>query len=610
MSTAIRRRAIGAELVDGGVHFRLWAPARQSVSVVVDGRELPLVPEAGGYFSAHVPEARAGSRYRFRLDGGDSFPDPASRFQPDGPHGDSEVVDPLAYRWQVSDWPGVSRKGLVILEVHVGTFTPEGTFAAAAGRLPLLAATGINMIELMPVSEFPGRFGWGYDGVDLFAPTRLYGDPDDFRRFVDAAHAHGIGVILDVVYNHFGPDGCYLTQFTPDYFTEKYTNEWGAAVNYDGTRSEGVREFVAENAAYWIDEFRLDGLRLDATQSVHDSSDPHIVRVIADSARRAAKGRPIFLVAENEEQHISVIERDGIDAMWNDDWHHAAVAALTGKREAYYTDYAGTPQEFISMAKFGFLYQGQRYKWQKQRRGSPSLRTPADRFVCYIENHDQVANSARGARVSQLASAAQFRAMTALLLLAPQTPMLFQGQEFGSSRPFLYFADHKPELAPLVRRGRSEFLTQFRSIATSEIQAQLAPPEEASTFLQCKLDWSERERNEPVERMHRDLIRLRRTDHVFAAQDATSIHGAVLASDCFLLRYFGEPDDRLLIINLGRDLHLDPAPEPLLAPPAGKQWSLVWSSEAVAYGGSGTAELDTEENWRIPAHSAVVLAPA
>jgi maltooligosyltrehalose trehalohydrolase len=604
-----RRRSVGAELVDGGVHFRVWAPAHRQVAVVIGGREHTLDAEAGGYFSGLVGEARAGTRYRFRLgDDASAWPDPASRFQPDGPHGESEVIDPGAFEWRANGWRGVEPRGVVLTEIHFGTFTADGTFAAAIEKLPLIADAGINLIEVMPVNEFPGRFGWGYDGVDLWAPTRLYGTPDDFRRFVDAAHSHNLGVILDVVYNHFGPDGCYMSKFTPSYFTKRYKNEWGEAINFDGDDAAGVREFFSENAAYWIDEFRLDGLRLDATQTIHDASKDNIVAVCARRARAAAGDRTIFVVAENEPQDVALINQLGLDAMWNDDWHHAALVALTGKSEAYYTDYHGSAQEFVSMAKLGFLYQGQRYKWQKQRRGTPSHELDPRHLVLYIENHDQIANSASGKRVVSLTSPGRFRAMTALMLLLPQTPMLFQGEEFGSTTPFLYFADQKPELAEMVSKGRRDFLSQFPSI--SAIAEHLAAPHELSTFEQCKLDWSERDRNAGTLALHRDLLALRRSDAVFSAQRKDILHGAVLNEHAFVLRWLaGGDDDRLLVANFGRALHLDPAPEPLLAPPAGATWEILWSSESPQYGGSGTAPLDGEENWRIPAEAAVVLKP-
>jgi maltooligosyltrehalose trehalohydrolase len=464
--------------------------------------------------------------------------------------------------------------------MHIGTYTLEGTWRAAAEHLQPLAEIGINLLEVMPVNEFAGRFGWGYDGVDLWAPTRLYGSPDDFRHFVDAAHALGLGVILDVVYNHFGPDGCYLREFSKNYVTDRYTNEWGQAVNFDGEGSEGVRTFCSENAAYWIDEFHLDGLRLDATQTIHDRSSEHIVTVINRSAREAAGSRSIFTVAENEPQDTRLIREFGLDAMWNDDWHHAAMVAATGRREAYYTDYFGAPQEFVSMARHGFLYQGQWYSWQKKRRGTPSLDLSPEKLVCYLQNHDQVANSATGERIHQVTSPCRFRALTALLLLGPNTPMLFQGQEFGSSAPFLYFADHKPDLASAVAKGRREFLAQFPSIAS--MLDQLPRPDDPQTFERCKLDHSEREKNAGIVALHRDLLALR---HDLRKRP---IEGAVLGSEAFLLRF----DDRLLIVNLGRDLLLHSPNEPLLAPPPGRRWQLLWSSESPQYGGSGTPPLE------------------
>jgi maltooligosyltrehalose trehalohydrolase len=604
-----RRRSVGAEIVDGGVSFRVWAPSHPQVSLVIEGKDFALDRESNGYFSATIPNAAAGTRYRFRLGTSEkTYPDPASRFQPDGPHGDSVVIDPSAYRWQNPNWRGVSRKGLVVYEMHVGTFTPSGTFISAIDSLPRVVDLGVNLIEVMPLHEFPGRFGWGYDGVDLWAPTHLYGKPDDFRRFVDAAHRLGAGVILDVVYNHFGPDGCYLREFSPDYFTKKYVNDWGEAINFDGSNAEQVREFFAENAAYWIDEFHLDGLRLDATQSIFDDSSAHVLRQITDRARSAANGRNIIVIAENEPQDVRLVDRYGVDALWNDDWHHSAVVATTGQIEAYYTDYRGLPQEFVSMAKLGFLYQGQRYQWQKNRRGTPSWHLWPEQFICYLQNHDQVANSAHGLRLHALTSPGQLRAMTALLLLQPQTPMLFQGQEFGASSPFLYFADHNRELAPKVAAGRREFLEQFASIRP--ITSQLARPDEASTFETSKLDPGEHERHKDIVKLHRDLIALRRGDPTIAQQRSDILHGAVLTNDAFVLRWLtGDDDDRLLVVNLGIALHLDPAPEPLLAPPPGLAWEILWSSESPEYGGSGTPPLDSEENWRIPAHAAVLLRP-
>lgn len=608
-----RRLPVGAEVQPGGgVHFRVWAPGSKAVAVALDGGgEIPLSPETDGYWSGWLGDAAAGMHYRYKLDTG-AFPDPASRFQPDGPQGPSRIVDPN-FAWTDHDWPGVKREGQVIYELHIGTFSKAGTWAGAMERLPHLAELGITVIEIMPVADFPGRYGWGYDGVNLFAPTRLYGEPEDFRRFVDRAHAFGLGVILDVVYNHLGPDGNYLKEFAPHYFSQRYKNEWGDALNFDDEFAAPVRELFIANAGYWIDEFHCDGLRLDATQQIFDASAQHLVAALAAHARQTAGGRSIYLVAENESQDAQLVRSAAVggcelDAIWNDDFHHSAVVAMTGRREAYYVDYHGSPQEFISAAKWGFLFQGQRYKWQQHRRGTTSLNLTPANFVNYFQNHDQIANSLWGRRLHTLTSAGRMRALTALLLLGPNTPMLFQGQEFAASAPFLYFADHQPDLAKAVAKGRAEFLSQFPSIASEDVSKLIPNPEREETFLRCKLDFEDLERNPEAWRLHGDLIRLRQDDPLLREAQRGTFDGAVLGASAFVLRFFGRAqDDRLLIVNLGTHLHLDPAPEPLLAPPSGCEWKIAWSSEDPRYGGSGTQPLDTEENWNIPAEAAVLL---
>lgn len=612
-----RRLPIGAEIIGEGTHFRVWTPSiRDARLVLEEDRELPMQRNEEGYCTAYVEGIGAGALYRFRLDGGDYlYPDPASRFQPDGPHGPSQVVGPAAYRWQDHDWTGLTMAGQVIYEMHIGTFTREGTWAAAAEQLEELRDLGITLLEIMPVADFPGRFGWGYDGVDFFAPTRLYGQPDDFRRFVDRAHQVGLGVSLDVVYNHGGPDGNYLHCFSRHYFTRKYKNEWGDAFNFDDRHSDPVREFFISNARYWISEFHLDGFRLDATQSMIDHSEPHIIADLVAAAREAAGKRKILIIGENEPQQTHLLQPaesggEGLDGLWNDDFHHSAVVALTGRDEAYYSDYRGAPQEFISAAKWAYLYQGQYYQWQKKGRGTPTLGIDPCRFINFIENHDQVANSLDGHRSHQYTSPARHRAMTALMLLLPGTPMLFQGQEFSSSSPFLYFADHKNELAEMVRKGRHEFLQQFPSIASPEVSDRLADPFDPGTFKRCKLDFSERKKHRPAYTLHRDLLRLRREDPVFSAQAIKGLDGAVLGMGAFALRFFG-PDweDRLMLVNFGVSMHLIPVPEPLLAPPPGKAWAVLWTSETLAYGGLGMPPLKMEANWTIPGEAAVVLHP-
>ena len=625
--SAPRRYPIGVEVLRdraglARIHARVWAPARRAVELVRDGGggAYLLLPEGNGYHAAFVDGLDPGGRYRFRLDGGEVFPDPASRWQPDGPDGPSEVVDPALYEWGDADWRGVSPKGQVVYEIHVGTFTQSGTFRGAIERLPDLADIGVTIVELMPVADFAGRFGWGYDGVNLFAPSRLYGTPDDLRALVDAAHRLELGMILDVVYNHVGPSGNYLAQFSPRYFAERRT-EWGDAINFDGPDAAPVREFVVSNARYWIDEFHLDGLRLDATQQIFDDSPRHIVADVAAAVRRAAGGRGTFVVAENEPQDVRLIAEIneggcGLDALWNDDFHHAALVAATGRAEAYYSGYRGTAQEFVSSAKYGFLYQGEWYAWQKQRRGTPALTAAPARFVNFLQNHDQIANSATGARLHQQTSPGRYRALTALLLLLPQTPMLFQGQELGASAPFRFFADHAPPLAEQIREGRARFLAQFPALAQPDA-ARVADPADPRTFVCCKLDWSERQRNGAHVALHRDLLRLRRADPVISAQRPRGVDGAVLRDRAFALRFFGTGgDDRLLVVNLGTRFFADPLAEPLMAPPARRadgarlRWRTIFSTDSPDYGGWGAAPPEPQDGgWWIPGEAAVLLAP-
>jgi maltooligosyltrehalose trehalohydrolase len=616
-ASPVRRLPIGAEPQSGGgVHFRVLAPRARMLHLEIEGMpSVALEAEPGGYFSGQVVAAEPGMRYRLRRDDDDQgLSDPASRFQPDGPHGASEIVDPDLFSWTDQGWRGRPREEFVIYEMHIGTFTREGSWRSAEGELSALAELGITCIEIMPVGDFAGRFGWGYDGVDLFAPSHLYGQPDDFRRFVNTAHGLGIAVILDVVYNHFGPAGNYLKLFSAAYFTDRYENEWGVAINFDGPDCGPTRDFFVANAGYWIDEYHLDGLRLDATQAIFDRSEDHILAAIVRRVREAAVGRHTFVVAENEPQHAKLarpVDRGGygLDALWNDDFHHSAMVALTGRHEAYYSDYRGRPGEFVAAAKRGFLYQGQRYPWQRKPRGTPALDLPAESFIVFLQNHDQVANSGTGERCHALTSPGRLRAMTAYLLLMPGIPMLFQGQEFGASSPFLYFADHETDLSQDIREGRRCFLAQFPSLATDEMQANLADPGDIETFRRSVLDLSERHRHASIYALHRDLLELRRTDPVLS-QRPCRIDGAVLTDEAWMLRFFSSDGaDRLLIVNLGRDLLLGPVPEPLVAPVEDQAWRLLWSSEVPAYDGSGSPAQDGEGDWLIPGQSAAVLAP-
>jgi len=615
-----RRIPIGAEVLDDGeVHFRVWAPRSQSVEVIIGGDAcaqavIELDSETNGYFSGHSPLAKPGDLYRYRLDGSEiPVPDPASRFQPAGPLGPSMIIDPVQFLWHDLDWNGLKIEGQVIYEMHIGTFTAEGTWTAARQQLSELKSLGVTVLEIMPVHDFHGRFGWGYDGVDFFAPTRLYGSPDDFRAFVDLAHGLGLGIILDVVYNHAGPTGNYLKDFSPDYFTDRHSTDWGEAFNFDGPNSGPVREFFISNAGYWIEEFHLDGLRMDATQNIYDASEIHILAEITNRVRQSAAGRSTIVVAENEPQDVRLIRTPetkgyGMDGLWNDDFHHSAMVALTGHNEAYYSDHRGTPQEFISAAKRGFLYQGQFYSWQRQRRGTWTAGLKPAAFINFLQNHDQIANFGRGRRIHQLAHPGAYRAMTALFLLSPQTPMLFQGQEFAASSPFVFFADHDPDLVPKIKEGRFEFLKQFPSLAHPKMQRHLPDPTDCRAFESCRLDFSERERHHEAYALHRDLLSLRRNDSVINAQRPDLVDGAVLGDGLFVLRFFAEDgNDRLLFVNLGIDCSLSPAPEPLLASPHGLTWRVLWSSEDPRYGGHGAVPREDESEWFIPGKAAFLF---
>jgi maltooligosyltrehalose trehalohydrolase len=625
MASTKRRYPIGAELIGlKQTHFRIWAPKARHLDLVLEESATkdtkrtfhPLETEKDGYFSG-VANVGAGACYRFRVNKAEDFhPDPASRFQPDGPHGSSCVVDPTTFQWTDSRWPGVKLKGQIIYEMHVGTFTREGTWRAAAEQLEELARIGITMIEMMPVADFPGKFGWGYDSVDLFAPTHLYGTPDDLRAFVNRVHSLGMGVILDVVYNHFGPDGNYLGVFSDDYLIREKENEWGNAINFDGPNSGPVREFFITNGRYWIEEFRFDGFRFDATHAIRDQSSEYIIGVVGRAAREAAGSRFILLVAENDLQEAKMARPfresgDDLDGMWNDDFHHSAVVALTGRKEAYFADYLGASQEFISAAKYGFLYQGQAHSWRKALRGTPTSGIAPEVFFCFLENHDQIANTGLGERLRFSTSPGKYRALTALLLLGPWTPLLFQGQEFGASSPFLFFADvGDASVRDVTRKGRAEWLAPFLSVTQEEALRSLPDPDDSQVFARCKLDFSEREKNRELYELHIDLLKLRREDARFRQQSSGGIDGAVLGPVSFVLRYFSNDNhERLLLVNLDKTHVLKPASEPLLAPPAGYRWETLWSSDSPRYGGAGTVAISTEEHWIFPAESTVVLRP-
>ncbi len=499
----IHRMPFGAEAEPaGGVRFRLWAPAVADVALVLEQRgrtrDLPMPAVGEGWFSVHVDDARAGDRYRFRLPDGLCVPDPASRRQPDGVHGASEVVDPTTFAWPDDRWRGRPFHEAVFYELHVGAFTASGTFGAAAERLAGLAALGVTAIELMPLATAPGTRNWGYDGVYPFAPEARYGSPNDLKRLVATAHAHGLMVFLDVVYNHFGPEGNYLASYAPTFFTRRHQTPWGDAIDFDGPESRAVRDFAIENALYWLEEFHLDGLRLDAVHAIHDTSARHVLAELAERVHRRIDGRAIHLVLENDDNVARWLVRDDgrprwYAAQWNDDLHHALHVLLTGESDGYYADYAGDPIDRLGRALAeGFAYQGDPSPYRGGApRGEPSRLLPPTAFVGFLQNHDQVGNRAFGERLVTLAPERALRAAVAILLLAPSPPLLFMGEEWGARQPFAFFCDFGGELADAVREGRRREFARFPAFADAAARARIPDPGDPETFARSVLDWAD-----------------------------------------------------------------------------------------------------------------------
>src|SRR5579859_3110761 len=516
MLTGPDRMPPGADVVPGGgVRFRLWAPNCRHVAVeTADGlepaRSTPMAETGDGWHECLVPFARAGTRYRYILPDGMRVPDPASRFQPEDAHGPSEVIDPGAYRWSDTAWHGRPWHEAVLYELHVGAFTAAGTFRAARERLDHLAALGVTGIEIMPVADFPGRRNWGYDGVLLYAPDSTYGRPDDFRALVDAAHARGIMVLLDVVYNHFGPDGNYLPLYAPAFFTDRHRTPWGAGINFDGPQSTAVREFIIHNALYWIDEFHLDGLRLDAVHAILDDSPRDVLDELAERVRAAGR-REVHLVLENEENQTRRLAREAdgrtrhYTAQWNDDVHHVLHAAATGEDRGYYAEYLGDPKKLGRALAEGFAYQGERMDYRGRPRGEPSGVLPPTAFVAFIQNHDQIGNRAFGERLTALASPDALRALAAVYLLLPQIPMLFMGEEWGAAQPFPFFCDFEGDLADAVRQGRRREFARFPEFQSDAARDRIPDPLSDRTYGSAKLDWADLDK--PEHRVWLDLYR-------------------------------------------------------------------------------------------------------
>jgi malto-oligosyltrehalose trehalohydrolase len=490
----------GAEPVAEGVRFRLWAPSAAEVRCAIDGapaRDLPMQPEGGGWFSLTTEAARAGSRYRYVVDGM-AVADPASRHQPSDVHGPSEVIDPASYEWRDDAWPGRPWEEIVLYELHTGTFTASGDFAGIARRLDHLARLGVTAVELMPVADFPGRRNWGYDGVLLFAPDSRYGRPEDMKRLVEACHERGIAILLDVVYNHFGPDGNYLHAYAKDFFTRRHPTPWGEAINFDGPASDAVRQFFLHNALYWLEEFHLDGLRFDAVHAIRDDRSPDILTEIAQAIRtRFAGERPIHLILENDANNAHWLERtDGVPrlytAQWSDDIHHALRVLTTGKTDGYYADYAERPADKLGRALAeGFAYQGAASAFRGGRkRGTLSAQLPPTAFLCFVQNHDQVGNDAFGTRIVRQAGTDAIHAAVAISLLSPHVPMLFMGEEWGADQPFCFFCDFTGDLAVAVREGRRREFASSAGFQDPAMRERIPDPGAEATFAASVLDWS------------------------------------------------------------------------------------------------------------------------
>ncbi len=519
----IHRMPFGAEPAGGDrTRFRLWAPTAQTVELVPGSGGTPLpMRDIGEGWRELVLEAPSGIRYHYRIDGRLEVPDPASRFNPDDVHGASEVIAPETFDWPDASWQGRPWEEAVVYELHVGTFSPEGTFAGVESRLDYLAGLGVTAVELMPVADFPGKRGWGYDGVLPFAPDAAYGRPEDLKRLIAAAHARGMMVLLDVVYNHFGPDGNYLHAYAKRFFTDHHHTPWGAAINFDDAGSRTVRDFFIHNALYWIEEYHFDGLRFDAVHAIADDSTPDIITELAERVRSGpGAAREVHLILENDKNQSRYLARSEAGrprwhtAQWNDDIHHAFHVLLTGEADGYYADYAKRPAWYLGRCLAeGFAQQGDASAFRDgDARGEPSTHLPPAAFVSFIQTHDQVGNRAFGERLSMLAQEAPLRAATVAWLLAPAPPMLFMGEEFGAVTPFLFFCDFGPELAAAVTAGRRREFARFERFSDPAAQAAIPDPNAPDTFARSKLDW-DCTRREPHGRwlkLYRDLLALRR----------------------------------------------------------------------------------------------------
>src|SRR5713226_4364967 len=579
-----RMSALGASVLPGAVAFRVWAPRCQSVDVVVDGRAVEvLAPREGGLFEARLEGVAEGARYKYRLDATRYRPDPVSRFQPEGIHGPSVAIDPSRFVWTDQEFAGHAPGDLVFYEIHVGVFTPAGTFEAIIPHLPRLVDLGVTALEVMPVAEFPGSRNWGYDGVHLFAPQSTYGGPRGLRRLVDACHARGLSVFLDVVYNHLGPEGNYLAEYGP-YFTDRYTTPWGLAVNFDGEGSPGVRRHIVENGRAWVSEFHVDGFRVDAVHAIHDASPVHIVTEFARAVREEAAraGRRAHVIAESHDNDRRLVLAPtegglGLDALWSDDFHHALHQRLTGETAGYYVDFTGDHHLPRAIAE-GFAFQGEASQYWGRRRGTASRDLPADRLVIFVQNHDQVGNRAQGERLGALVPYEALKLAAGLMFVAPAVPLLFMGEEYGDMAPFLFFTSFLDrELSERVRRGRLQELSRFGW------KGRIPDPGAPATFVASQLNHAlaAAPRHRALREYYRRWLALRRGHPALGARNKNLTRVALDAAVLTVTRATPAGEEIRLIANLGADPCGWSLPD--------TAWRVLLDSNAVAFGGTGAA---------------------
>jgi maltooligosyltrehalose trehalohydrolase len=573
----------------------VWAPGAEKVDVVLEESGAPpsfypMKKSVDGYFSATVTHASPGSLYRYRIDGKGPFPDPASRFQPQGVHGPSQIVDPSSFVWSDSEWKGIDASDLIFYELHTGTFSPEGTFQGVEARLPLLQSLGVTALELMPVADFPGGRNWGYDVAAFFAPARCYGSPDDLRHLVDRAHNLGLAVFLDVVYNHFGPDGAYHRAYSPNYVSASHKSPWGDGLNFDGPMSSAVRDYFIENAVRWVVEYHLDGLRLDATHAIADDSPRHILASVSSSVRAAVaeSGRIVHLISEDVRNLNSIVKPEsgggwGLDGVWSDDFHHQVRRALAGDQDGYYRDFAGTAPAIAETARKGWFYCGQDSAYFENPRGSDPAGVDYSKFVFFIQNHDQVGNRASGDRLHHTVDLPAYRAAAALLLLLPETPLVFMGQEWAATAPFLFFTDHNEELGKRVTEGRRQEFRKFERFADPEACKSIPDPQAVETFEASRLDWDERRREPHLStlRFFSQLLHIRRNEPALRSSACSGeLCIEALDEDVLALRRAADSGEAVLaVVRLRRDGRVTLHGHEVARVPEGAAWECLLTTE-------------------------------